>query len=260
MHGGAAARGRPGRPWCAGAADSVTHYVNDRPYAASSLLAVALKARVRHRADRALRRRGPSSPARAHPAGDPGARAALRGRGRAGAAALRPARLGRSTREPVPLEPAAWGDSAYVDLRLTGTRAARRRAQPPVRAAARARRRQALLGIHRRGGQAGPGRAAAGWPAHPEKELITGRYLAHQRALTQAALARLAESDDLDPAELDNAVPEPTPEAEPQARPRRGGGGRPARSRCCGAQAVLGGAARGRGAHASPTSAAARGR
>ena len=37
-----------------------------------------------------------------------------------------------------------------------------------------------------------------------------------RRALTDAALARLAESDDLDPAELDNAVPELAPGAEPE--------------------------------------------
>ena len=50
-------------------------------------------------------------------------------------------------------------------------------------------------------------RAGGGWLAgHPEKELITRRYLAHQRELTQSALARLAEADDTEPEELDNAV------------------------------------------------------
>ena len=52
-------------------------------------------------------------------------------------------------------------------------------------------------------------RAGAGWLAgHPEKALIIRRYLAHRRHLTESALARLADTDDLDPAELDNAVPE----------------------------------------------------
>ena len=49
-------------------------------------------------------------------------------------------------------------------------------------------------------------RAGAGWLAsHPEKELISRRYLAHRRELTQSALARLAEVDDTEAEELDNA-------------------------------------------------------
>jgi len=60
-------------------------------------------------------------------------------------------------------------------------------------------------------------RAGAGWLAgHPEKALITRRYLAHRRKLTESALARLADADDLDPAQLDNAVPE-EPSAEEEA-------------------------------------------
>jgi len=52
-------------------------------------------------------------------------------------------------------------------------------------------------------------RAGAGWLAtHPEKALITRRYLAHRRELTVPALARLAEADDLAPEDLDNAVPD----------------------------------------------------
>ena len=50
-------------------------------------------------------------------------------------------------------------------------------------------------------------RAGGDWLAgHPEKELITRRYLSHQQKLTRSALARLAEADDTEPAELDNAV------------------------------------------------------
>ena len=40
-------------------------------------------------------------------------------------------------------------------------------------------------------------RAGGGWLAgHPEKALITRRYLRHRESLTRAALARLAEVDD----------------------------------------------------------------
>jgi len=39
-----------------------------------------------------------------------------------------------------------------------------------------------------------------GWLAqHPERELIARRYLKHRRALTEAAMAQLAEDDDRDP-------------------------------------------------------------
>ena len=49
-------------------------------------------------------------------------------------------------------------------------------------------------------------RAGDGWLAdHPEKALITRRYLRHRDSLTRAALARLAEVDDLEPEQLDDA-------------------------------------------------------
>jgi SAM-dependent methyltransferase len=52
-------------------------------------------------------------------------------------------------------------------------------------------------------------RAGEGWLAtHPDKALIARRYLAHRRELTVPALARLAEADDTAPEELDNAVPD----------------------------------------------------
>ena len=107
----------------------------------------------------------------------------------------------------MPLEPASWGDSAYVDLRLTGT----------VRLADALNHLYVLLPVLDDAKHYWVStdevdklvRAGAGWLAgHPERALITRRYLLHRRALTDAALARLAESDDLDPAELDNAVPE----------------------------------------------------
>ena len=51
-------------------------------------------------------------------------------------------------------------------------------------------------------------RAGGSWLAsHPLRDLITRRYLRHRRALTQSALARLAEADDALPTDLDNAVP-----------------------------------------------------
>ncbi|MFI9816788.1 3' terminal RNA ribose 2'-O-methyltransferase Hen1 [Saccharothrix variisporea] len=61
-------------------------------------------------------------------------------------------------------------------------------------------------------------RAGDGWLAdHPDRELITTRYLARKKPLVQSALARLADLDDVEPEELDNALAEPTiAQAEPK--------------------------------------------
>jgi 3' terminal RNA ribose 2'-O-methyltransferase Hen1 len=64
-------------------------------------------------------------------------------------------------------------------------------------------------------------RAGERWLAgHPERELITRRYLAHSRPLVSAALAQLAESDDVEPEALDDALAEPVvSEAPDQPEP-----------------------------------------
>jgi 3' terminal RNA ribose 2'-O-methyltransferase Hen1 len=207
-----------------GPGDSVTHYVNDRPYAGSSLLAVALK----HVFGTALTGRCEARPelaARAIPLEIHVPVLRCVGGTELAARVFRP--LGWTvSAEPVPLEPSSWGDSAYVDLRLTGT----------VRLADALNHVFVTLPVLDDAKHYWVStdevdklvRAGSGWLAgHPEKELITRRYLAHRRSLTDAALARLAESDDLDPAELDNAVPELAPQAEreaetePQAETRR---------------------------------------
>ncbi|MEJ2855109.1 MULTISPECIES: 3' terminal RNA ribose 2'-O-methyltransferase Hen1 [unclassified Saccharothrix] len=54
-------------------------------------------------------------------------------------------------------------------------------------------------------------RAGDGWlSTHPDRELITTRYLARKRPLVESALARLADLDDVEPEDLDNALAEPT--------------------------------------------------
>lgn len=53
-------------------------------------------------------------------------------------------------------------------------------------------------------------KAGDGWLAqHPDRELITTRYLARKRPLVLSALTRLAEVDEVEPEELDNALQEP---------------------------------------------------
>ncbi|WP_033438643.1 3' terminal RNA ribose 2'-O-methyltransferase Hen1 [Saccharothrix sp. NRRL B-16314] len=53
-------------------------------------------------------------------------------------------------------------------------------------------------------------RAGEGWlGAHPDRELITTRYLMRRRPLVQSALSRLADVEEVEPEELDNALTEP---------------------------------------------------
>ena len=188
-----------------GPGEGITHYVNDRPYAASSLLAVALKGVF----GTALTGRCDARPELAATAIPLEIRVpALRCTGGAELATrvFRP--LGWYVRaETLLLDPPSWGASAYLDLQLIGM----------VRLADALNHLYVLLPALDDAKHYWVStdevdklvRAGAGWLAgHPEKELITRRYLAHRRALTNSALARLAETDDLDPAELDNAVPD----------------------------------------------------
>jgi 3' terminal RNA ribose 2'-O-methyltransferase Hen1 len=223
-----------------GPGDSVTHYVNDRPYAASSLLAVALKGVFAT----ALTGRCEARPELAASAIPLEIRVpALRCAGGAGLARQVFGPLGWDVHaEPVPLSPASWGSSAYIDLRLAGT----------VRLADALNHLYVTLPVLDDAKHYWVStdevdklvRAGSGWLArHPEKELITRRYLAHRRALTDAALARLAESDDLDPAALDNAVPELEPEAEQETQAQtqpQAEAGRPVSLAVLRRQAVLG--------------------
>ncbi|UGY94100.1 3' terminal RNA ribose 2'-O-methyltransferase Hen1 [Streptomyces gobiensis] len=196
-----------------GAADSaLAQYVNDRPYAASSLLAVALSAVFRTalqgqcaaRPELAvqplpLRIEVPALPARG------GAEMVRR--------LFEP--LGWMVEaEPVPLDEQfpAWGDSRYVRLALDGE----------ARLADALRQLYVLLPVLDGAKHYWVAadevdkllRAGEGWlENHPEQKIIVGRYLARRGALTRQALerlelARLAEADDSEAEELDNAVDE----------------------------------------------------
>ena len=191
---------------------ALAQYVNDRPYAASSMLAVAIKEAFRT----ALTGRCDARPAlAAEPIPLELHIPALRCRG-GGALAHRVfAPLGWAVEaHSHPLTPREWGDSPYVGLRLTGD----------LRLADALNHLYVLLPVLDDAKHYWVSteevdkliRAGGDWLAgHPEKELITRRYLAHQQRLTQSALARLAEADDTEPAELDNAVPEQAPEEAP---------------------------------------------
>ena len=176
---------------------ALSEYVNDRPYVASSFMSVAIAkvfgTALAGRSDRpeladtplALSARIPVLPCRG---GEPMLRRLFEP-------------LGYNLQTtPIPLDPAfpAWGESRYLDVRLTTSARVRD-----------------LLGhlyvllpvldddkhywvsrdeidklLHRGGDWLGK---------HPERELIAERYLRHQRRLAQEALARLLEEDQLDP-------------------------------------------------------------
>ncbi|MGW4567835.1 3' terminal RNA ribose 2'-O-methyltransferase Hen1 [Streptomyces sp. NPDC004561] len=209
-------KGRGGAPDAA-----LAQYVNDRPYAASSLLAVALsnvfssamRGVCAARPERAaaplpLRIEVPALPAR-------------------GGAALvhrlfEP--LGWTvTAEPVPLDTEfpQWGDSRYVRLVLEAD---------TLTLAEALRHLYVLLPVLDDAKHYWVAsdevdkllRAGAGWlPGHPEQDLITSRYLSRRWSLTRQArerleLVRLAEADDSEVEEIDNAVEE---ETETEERP-----------------------------------------
>ncbi len=196
----------------------LAQYVNDRPYAASSMLAVALKEAFRT----ALTGRCDARPELANSSiplsiNVPALR--CRGGGALATSIFQP--LGWTVETAAqPLQPAEWGASPYLDLRLTGE----------VRLADALNHLYVLLPVLDDAKHYWVStdevdkliRAGGDWlAAHPAKELITRRYLSHQRRLTRSALARLAEADDTEPSELDNAVSDDEETRKPLAVQRR---------------------------------------
>ncbi|RAG87630.1 3' terminal RNA ribose 2'-O-methyltransferase Hen1 [Streptacidiphilus pinicola] len=214
-------RGRGTKGRGSGSPDfALSQYVNDRPYAASSLLAVALSAVFKSAMKGDCKAR-PELAAEPQPLTIELPAVPAKGGADLVRRLFEP--LGwQVDAEPLPLDPTfpEWGDSRYVGLRLTGT----------LRLADALSQLYVLLPVlddakHywvapdevdkllTRGG---------GWlAAHPERQLIIRRYFSRRWSLARAAnerleLARLAEADDREPEELDNAVPEETasPEGE----------------------------------------------
>ncbi|MFJ7291456.1 3' terminal RNA ribose 2'-O-methyltransferase Hen1 [Streptomyces collinus] len=199
-------KGRGGAPDAA-----LAQYVNDRPYAASSLLAVALSG-VFSSAMKGVCNARPELPGQARPL-------------RVEVPAL-PARGGPDlvrklfeplgwtvTVEPVPLDTEFpdWGDSRYVRLVLESD---------ALTLAEALRHLYVLLPVldDAKHYWVAPDevdkllRVGEGWlPGHPEQRLITSRYLSRRWSLTRQAterleLVRLAETDDSEVEEIDNAV------------------------------------------------------
>jgi len=219
-----------GRKGPSSEAFSLGQYVNDRPYAASSMLAVAMAKVFRTAmagrcdarpelaaAELPLEIRIPAVPCR-------GSVDLLR-------RFFEP--LGWQVAETTSLLDEtfpSWGDSRYLDVTLNGT----------MRLAEALNHIYVLLPVldDAKHYWVSPDevdkliRAGEGWLAtHPDRDLITRRYLAHRTELFRTAVSRLAEIDDATEEELDNAtdaaqvtidVIEPGDKPVPLAEQRRG--------------------------------------
>ncbi|MET8097211.1 3' terminal RNA ribose 2'-O-methyltransferase Hen1 [Streptomyces sp. NPDC005236] len=203
-------KGRGGAPDAA-----LAQYVNDRPYAASSLLAVALSA-VFSSAMKGQCAARPELPAETRPLRIEVPALPARGGADLVRALFEP--LGWTVKAdavPLDLHFPEWGDSRYVHLEL---------AAEGLTLAEALRHLYVLLPVLDDAKHYWVSsdevdkllRAGEGWlPDHPEHKLITSRYLSRRWSLTREAmerleLARLAETDDIAVEEIDNAVDEET--------------------------------------------------
>ncbi len=215
----------------AGDGFALSQYVNDRPYAASSMLAVAL-GRVFGTALRGectarpelvtvplpLTVRIPAVPCSG------GAELAGELFGPLGWSVT--ARTEALDPQITGLGGTAWGDSRYVDLTLTA-------AMTVAEALSHV---YVLLPVldgtkhYWVGGDEVDKlmtRAGSWLPAHPHRELIAARYLAHQRNYLADVSERLAALDDAAPSSDIDGAPDGVPDAGPDAGPGAGADGDP---------------------------------
>lgn len=202
---------------------ALSQYVNDRPYAASSMLAVALGKVFRT----AMAGRCDARPALVRePLPLEIYLPALPSIGGAALVSELFEPLGWTAEvTPIPLDETVphWGDSRYLDVRLTGT----------IVLAAALSHLYVLLPVLDNAKHYWVSadevdklvRAGGNWlPSHPVRELITRRYLAHQRTLVASAAARLAELSELPSEAAEGADEDPQEEIRevlPLARTRR---------------------------------------
>ncbi|WP_265522980.1 3' terminal RNA ribose 2'-O-methyltransferase Hen1 [Oerskovia flava] len=200
---------------------SLAQYVNDRPYAASSMVAVAVgqvfRSAMAGRCEARPELTGVRLDLEIHVP-------SLPCRGGADLARRLFEPLGWTVAAtPVPLDPAVsgWGDSRYVDLRLTGS----------LRLADALNQLYVMLPVLDDAKHYWVStdevdklvRAGAGWLAeHPERDEIMRRYLAHQRRYVADATERLVTLDgevgaDVGQVEPDEQVLAPPPLARQRA-------------------------------------------
>ncbi len=199
---------------------SLAQHVSDRPYAAGSLLAVALgklfRTAMAGRCDARPDLVDRPVPLEVH-------FPSLPSRGGAELCRRLLAPLGWDVRAtPLPLDPEqpAWGDSAYVALTASAT----------MTVADALTQLYVLLPVLDDAKHYWVGddevdkllRAGGTWlAAHPERELITARYLRHARSLVTTATDRLAERDDAASAADDDDANDKAEPPRPLAARRR---------------------------------------
>jgi 3' terminal RNA ribose 2'-O-methyltransferase Hen1 len=198
-----------GRRGPAGEGGMLEQYVNDRPYVASSLLSVAM-ARVFGTALSGNSRERPELAAMPIPLEAQVVCLPCRGGEGLLRALFEPLGYTVEARQhPLDETQPAWGMSRYFTVRLAGTK----------RLTDLLSHLYVLIPVLDDTKHYWVGRAEVekllrhgeGWlEAHPERELIARRYLAHRRSLARAALERLMVEDDPDEAsELEEVAPEP---------------------------------------------------
>lgn len=192
---------------------SLGQYVNDRPYASSSMLAVAL-GQVFRTAMTGRSKERPELAAAEIPLTIDLTAVPARGEPDLIRRLVEP--LGWDVAlETIPLDTTFpdWGDSPYASVRLTGT----------LRLADALRQIYVLLPVLDDSKHywvsddevAKLLRAGEGWLAeHPERDLITRRYLAHQRTMVADATARLLDGSGLDDV-IDSGAGHGAPDAAP---------------------------------------------
>lgn len=193
---------------------SLSQYVNDRPYAASSMLSVALgkvfRTAMTGRCDARPELVGRAVPLEVRAP-------ALPTRGGVDLVERLFSPLGWSvTTTPIGLDDdvPAWGASPYVDLRLAGVlTVAEALTQLYVLMPVLDDTKHYWVSTDEVDKLM---RAGGSWlAAHPERELITSRYLGHHRTLVQDAVSRLAEVNDTEAETLDG----PEVDGEERATP-----------------------------------------
>ena len=206
-------------------------YVNDRPYAASSFMSVAI-AQVFGSALQGRCKDRPELVGDADPARRPGSTCC-----RCGAAR----RFLRAMFEPLGYEVEAvryplderfpeWGESPYFSVTVRKTTTLARTADAPVRPDPGVRQPASTTSSATTRWRSCSPRARAGWPGTREKEEIARRYLRFQPSLFRMALARLVVEEE--PVEGEDETPDEGEgrgvagkAAQPQRAAARGGHG-----------------------------------
>ena len=214
------------------------HYVNDRPYVASSFMSVAI-AQVLGSAMNGRCKDRPKLVTTAIPLSARIDVLPVRGGEELLRRTFEP--LGyavEATRHPLDDKFSEWGDSPYFSVTVKGTKTiAELLTHLYVLMPVFDNEKHYFVGDDELEKLLAKGE---GWLAqHPEKERITRRYLKHQSSLFRQALARLIEADDVAPADVESQLPQEDELEKPLSLNEQRHGAVLAALRSCGARKVV---------------------